>query len=249
MEPFADVSALPARLIWQSVTVRAVDGERLTLGVVELDPNAVVPEHRHDHEQLGLVLPGSRDLAHYGGDVEQAKPVYGAAELMWAGTRSATARTARNSRRAGSLRARGSAPRVPRDERRTSSARKRSAFARRPLRIVEAPVRDAEELDRVLALGRIVRLPVDDREVGGKAAGADSRLQASHETIAGIRCALDQRHRELVAAHPAGEVRSTPTLVQQPRDLTQDAVALGMPMRVVDRLEVVDVEEDEGEAV
>ena len=62
MEPFADLSALPARQIWQSVTVRAVDGERLTLGVVELDPNAVVPEHRHDHEQLGLVLQGSLEF-------------------------------------------------------------------------------------------------------------------------------------------------------------------------------------------
>jgi len=59
VEPFADLSALPARQIWESVAVRTVDGERLTLGVVELDPNAVVPEHRHDHEQLGMVLQGS----------------------------------------------------------------------------------------------------------------------------------------------------------------------------------------------
>jgi quercetin dioxygenase-like cupin family protein len=59
MEPFADLSALPLRQIWESVAVRTVDGERLTFGVVELDPNAVVPEHRHDHEQLGMVLQGS----------------------------------------------------------------------------------------------------------------------------------------------------------------------------------------------
>jgi quercetin dioxygenase-like cupin family protein len=62
MEPFADLSALPARQIWESVAVRTVDGERLTLGVVELDPNAVVPEHRHDHEQLGMVLQGSLEF-------------------------------------------------------------------------------------------------------------------------------------------------------------------------------------------
>jgi quercetin dioxygenase-like cupin family protein len=59
VEPFADLAALPLRQIWQSVAVRTVDGERLTLGIVELDPNAVVPEHRHDHEQLGMVLQGS----------------------------------------------------------------------------------------------------------------------------------------------------------------------------------------------
>jgi quercetin dioxygenase-like cupin family protein len=59
VEPFADLAQLPLRSIWESVVVRSVDGERLTLGIVELDPNAVVPEHRHDHEQLGMVLQGS----------------------------------------------------------------------------------------------------------------------------------------------------------------------------------------------
>ena len=45
--------------IWDGVSVRAVHGERITLGVVELAPNAVVPEHRHENEQLGMVLSGS----------------------------------------------------------------------------------------------------------------------------------------------------------------------------------------------
>ena len=62
MDPFADLAALPLRQIWESVSVRTVDGERLTLGIVELDPNAVVPEHRHDHEQLGMVLQGSLEF-------------------------------------------------------------------------------------------------------------------------------------------------------------------------------------------
>jgi quercetin dioxygenase-like cupin family protein len=59
VEPFADLSALGPRRIWESVVVRTIDGERLTLGVVELDPDAVVPEHAHDNEQLGMVLQGS----------------------------------------------------------------------------------------------------------------------------------------------------------------------------------------------
>ena len=62
MKPFADLAALPLRQIWESVAVRTVDGERLTLGIVELDANAVVPEHRHDHEQLGMVLQGSLEF-------------------------------------------------------------------------------------------------------------------------------------------------------------------------------------------
>jgi quercetin dioxygenase-like cupin family protein len=62
VEPFADLSDLPLRQIWESVAVRTVDGERLTLGIVELDANALVPEHRHDHEQLGMVLQGSLEF-------------------------------------------------------------------------------------------------------------------------------------------------------------------------------------------
>jgi len=45
--------------IWDGVSVRAVHGERITLGVVELEPGSVVPEHRHENEQLGMVLSGS----------------------------------------------------------------------------------------------------------------------------------------------------------------------------------------------
>ena len=37
-------------------------GERITLGIVELDPDSVVPEHRHENEQLGMCLAGSLDF-------------------------------------------------------------------------------------------------------------------------------------------------------------------------------------------
>jgi quercetin dioxygenase-like cupin family protein len=39
-----------------------VHGERITLGIVELDPDSVVPEHRHENEQLGMCLAGSLDF-------------------------------------------------------------------------------------------------------------------------------------------------------------------------------------------
>jgi quercetin dioxygenase-like cupin family protein len=38
---------------------RVVEGERITMAVIELDPDAIVPEHRHENEQLGIVLSGS----------------------------------------------------------------------------------------------------------------------------------------------------------------------------------------------
>ena len=45
--------------IWDGVLGRSVHGERVTLGVIELDPGSVVPEHSHENEQLGVVLSGS----------------------------------------------------------------------------------------------------------------------------------------------------------------------------------------------
>jgi quercetin dioxygenase-like cupin family protein len=44
--------------VFEGVVARRVEGARLTLAIVELDPNAVVPEHVHDSEQNGLVIAG-----------------------------------------------------------------------------------------------------------------------------------------------------------------------------------------------
>jgi len=45
--------------IWgEEVRARRVQGERITLAIVELAPNSVVPEHRHAAEQLGVVIRG-----------------------------------------------------------------------------------------------------------------------------------------------------------------------------------------------
>ena len=59
MSAFADLGAVDLQGVWNGVVVRAVHGERITLGVVELEPDSHVPEHSHENEQLGLVLSGS----------------------------------------------------------------------------------------------------------------------------------------------------------------------------------------------
>ena len=59
MSAFDSVSSLALQRIWESVHVRVVHGERITLGVIELDANSVVPEHSHEPEQLGMCLAGS----------------------------------------------------------------------------------------------------------------------------------------------------------------------------------------------
>lgn len=60
MSNLVDLAAVPPFDVWgDSVRARKVEGERITLAVVELAPNAVVPEHRHAAEQLGIVIRGS----------------------------------------------------------------------------------------------------------------------------------------------------------------------------------------------
>ncbi|HET7677843.1 MAG TPA: cupin domain-containing protein [Candidatus Limnocylindrales bacterium] len=52
------VAGLDVLDIWEGVVARRVEGERITLSVVELAPDSIVPEHRHPNEQLGIVLRG-----------------------------------------------------------------------------------------------------------------------------------------------------------------------------------------------
>jgi quercetin dioxygenase-like cupin family protein len=56
---FSDVRELEVLPIWDGVRARAVAGAEATLAHIELDPNAVVPEHRHVYEQTGMLLRGS----------------------------------------------------------------------------------------------------------------------------------------------------------------------------------------------
>jgi quercetin dioxygenase-like cupin family protein len=55
---FEHLDGIRPQAIWEGVVARAVNGERMTMSVIELDPSAHVPEHRHENEQLGLVLHG-----------------------------------------------------------------------------------------------------------------------------------------------------------------------------------------------
>jgi quercetin dioxygenase-like cupin family protein len=59
MSQLVDVADVQPIAIWEGVRGRRVEGERITMALVELDANAVVPEHRHPSEQLGMVVRGS----------------------------------------------------------------------------------------------------------------------------------------------------------------------------------------------
>lgn len=59
MSNLEDLADRPLLEIWgASVRARRIQGERITLAIVELAPNAAVPEHRHAAEQLGMVIKG-----------------------------------------------------------------------------------------------------------------------------------------------------------------------------------------------
>jgi unsaturated pyranuronate lyase len=55
-----DIESVPVIDVWgEAVRARRVQGERITLAVVELAPDAVVPGHQHEAEQLGMVIEGT----------------------------------------------------------------------------------------------------------------------------------------------------------------------------------------------
>ena len=56
---FESLRNIRPHMLVEGILARAVEGERLTMAVIELDPNAVSPAHHHDNEQLGFVITGS----------------------------------------------------------------------------------------------------------------------------------------------------------------------------------------------
>ncbi len=59
--------------IWDGVVARALVGEQMTFAVVDLEPDSDVQEHRHPHEQAGLVLRGSLVFT-IGGETRELGP-------------------------------------------------------------------------------------------------------------------------------------------------------------------------------
>lgn len=59
MSYFSDISELERLAIWNGVTGRVATGKEAALVFVELEPDAVVPEHQHPNEQTGILIRGS----------------------------------------------------------------------------------------------------------------------------------------------------------------------------------------------
>ncbi len=59
MTAFENLHSVPPQLLAEGYLGRVVHGEQLTMVVFEVEPGAVLPEHRHANEQFGIVIEGS----------------------------------------------------------------------------------------------------------------------------------------------------------------------------------------------
>jgi quercetin dioxygenase-like cupin family protein len=73
MSVFSTFSSVRPYQIWNGAVARAVHGERLTMAVIDLDPDLLIPEHHHGNEQLGFVLVGKVTMV-IGGEERELSP-------------------------------------------------------------------------------------------------------------------------------------------------------------------------------
>jgi quercetin dioxygenase-like cupin family protein len=56
---FESLHSIRPHALGHGITARAIEAERMTIAVVDLEPGAALPEHHHENEQLGFVIAGS----------------------------------------------------------------------------------------------------------------------------------------------------------------------------------------------
>lgn len=62
MHRFWDPEEIASRELAPGVTAKIASGEKVMFSLVTLAPGAVVPEHSHPHEQMGMMVSGTMDL-------------------------------------------------------------------------------------------------------------------------------------------------------------------------------------------
>jgi quercetin dioxygenase-like cupin family protein len=73
MATFSDFNSQRPRRAWEGIDARVINGERLTMALIDLAPNALVAEHHHDNEQLGFILQGGMTFT-IGGETRTLGP-------------------------------------------------------------------------------------------------------------------------------------------------------------------------------
>ena len=68
MSSFNSLKNLEPIVLGDGLAARAINGERMTMAVVDLEQNAVLSEHKHENEQLGFIVRGTMTMR-IGGEV------------------------------------------------------------------------------------------------------------------------------------------------------------------------------------
>jgi len=72
MPYFYDPSEVKRRELAPGVTLRTMWGDKIMMSIVEIAPNAVVPNHTHPHEQAGTVIQGEFEFT-IGGETKRLR--------------------------------------------------------------------------------------------------------------------------------------------------------------------------------
>ncbi len=59
---FVDKSQCKHLRPFEGVEMFTTTAERMTLSLVEMQPGAIIPDHSHPHEQVGMALEGSAEF-------------------------------------------------------------------------------------------------------------------------------------------------------------------------------------------
>jgi len=59
VKTFGSFREMQRILLAEGLTARAVNGERITMALVDLEPHSKSADHHHENEQLGFVVRGS----------------------------------------------------------------------------------------------------------------------------------------------------------------------------------------------
>jgi quercetin dioxygenase-like cupin family protein len=73
MSVFYDPENRASKDLLPGVHARTFWGEQVLLALVDLDANAVIPNHSHPHEQGGIVIKGEPEFT-IAGEVKKLKP-------------------------------------------------------------------------------------------------------------------------------------------------------------------------------
>ena len=70
---FFKESDLKTEQILEGITLKAISGDKTMMTFFEFEPNAVIPSHKHPHEQITYIIEGEMEFAQLEGETKILK--------------------------------------------------------------------------------------------------------------------------------------------------------------------------------